>query len=62
MGNARLIGKPIPTLAIDGTKHGVGLKGVDEGTGAVVDGFAGEEHIVGVHDAVYESEALPMCD
>ena len=24
--------------------------------------LSGEEHIVGVHDAVHESEALPMCD
>jgi hypothetical protein len=45
---------------VDGTEDGFRVVGFHEGAGAVVDGFAGEGHVVGVHDAVDEADLEPF--
>ena len=57
----RLICIGIPTLPINRGKHRAGGVGLDERAGAVVDGLAGQRHIVGVHHAVHKSQAHPKC-
>ena len=41
-------------------EHRVGVVGVHEGAGAVVDGFARDADVVGVHHAVDEAHAHPL--
>ena len=52
----------VSALLIDGAKFFLGIKVVHEGAGSVVDGLAGEAHVVGVHDAVDEANTHPLGD
>lgn len=62
LGDARLILISIATLSINGAEFLGGIKAIHEGAGAVVDGLAGKAHVVGVHDAVDESDTHPLSD
>ncbi len=55
----RLLAESVAATAIDGTEDGGGAVGVEKGAGAVVDGFAGDGHVVGIHDAVDEADMHP---
>ncbi len=46
-------------MLVDGAEHRGWVVGVEEGAGAVVDGLAGEGHVVGVHDTVDEADQHP---
>ena len=50
----------VAALPVDGAEHGGGIVGVQERAGAVIDGFARDRHVVGVHDAVHEADAQPL--
>jgi hypothetical protein len=47
---------------VDRAEDGVGVEGLHEGAGAVVDGLARDRHVVGVHDAVDEADVHPLRD
>ena len=47
---------------IDRAEYGPGAECFDEGTGAVVDGFPGNAHVVGIHHAVNETDPHPAGD
>lgn len=61
-GDGSLLVVGVAAVVVDGAEGGFGVEGVDEGAGAVVDGFAGEGHVVGVHDAVDEADGEPLGD
>ena len=58
--NSRLLGIGVAALVVDGTEYCVRSEGLHERTGAVVDGFARQGHVVGVHDAVNEAQPQPL--
>ena len=49
-------------MAVDGAEDGGGVVAVDEGARAVINGLAGERHVVGIHHAVDEADAHPLGD
>ena len=53
--DAWLVAVSVAPKAIDGAIDRCGIVAVDEGAGTVVDGFAGDRHVVGVHDTVNEA-------
>ena len=54
-----LIAISVAAFGIDRTEHGLGVEMLHEGARAVIDGFAGNRHVVGVHDAMNETHAHP---
>ena len=60
MADARLVDVGVAAAVVDRAEHRVGLVGVHEGAGAVVDGLAGDRAVVGVHDAVDEAHQHPL--
>ncbi len=58
--NLRLILVGITAILINRTEHRFRIVGLHECTGAVVDGFPGNAHIVGVHYAVDKTHAHPL--
>ena len=58
----RLVAVGVAALVIDAAEDGFGVIRFHEGAGAVVDGFAGERHVVGVHHAVDEAGVEPLGD
>ena len=61
MGDTRLVAEGIAATLINGAEHGLRMIGVHEGARAVINGFSGQQHIVRIHNAVYESGHLPAC-
>jgi hypothetical protein len=61
-GDQRLVAIGIAPAGVDRAEDRVGVEVVHEGAGAVVDGFARQGHVVGVHDAVDEAHAHPARD
>ena len=59
LGDRRLVCIGIAAELVDGGIDRVRMIAVHEGAGAVVDRFTGQEHVVGVHDAVDEADAEP---
>ena len=57
-----MISVGVAFVAVDGAEGGVGVVVVHEGAGAVVDGFAGEGHVIGIEDAVDEADVHPAGD
>ena len=62
MGDARLVAKGVTAAPIDGAEHRFGIVGVHERAGSIVDGFAGDGAVVGVHHAVDEADQQPARD
>ena len=60
--DGRLVGVGVAAVDVDGAEDLVGIVGLHEGAGAVVDGLSGDGHVVGVHDSVDEAEAEPLGD
>ena len=57
-----LVREGVAAVPVDRREHFRRIVFVEEGAGAVVDGFAGHRHIVGVHHAVNEAELHPSGD
>jgi len=55
----RLVAIGITTACIDRAEDGGGIIGIEEGAGTVIDGFAGDRDIVGVHHAMDEADQEP---
>lgn len=55
-------GESVASLPVNRGIDGRGVIVVHEGAGAIVDGFARDRHIVGVHNAVDEADAHPFRD
>ncbi len=55
----RLLTEGVAPGGVDRAEDRRGVEGVDEGAGAVVDGLAGDGHVVGVHHAVHEADQHP---
>ena len=70
LGDLGLPAVGVPAAMIDGTEDGIRIVGVHERTGAVIDGFTANGHIVRVHNAMDEANqqpvgyqrCLPLCD
>ena len=60
MANIGLVAVGVAALPVDRTKDGVGVIGIHKGTGAVVDGFAGDADVVGVHDPMHKAQQHPL--
>ena len=60
LGDAGLVLISVAALLIDVAEFPGGIKVVHESAGTVVNGFAGEAHVVGVHDSVDEAHAHPL--
>ena len=58
-GDFGLLAEGVAPELVDRGKHHVGVIGIHEGAGAVVDGFPRDRHVVGVHDPVDEAHAHP---
>ena len=56
MGDGRLLTIGITSGMVDGAEHLVGIELVHECTGAIVNGFPANQHIVGIHHAVNEAQ------
>ena len=61
-GDGGLLAEGVATVAVDGAEDGGGVVAVDEGARAVINGLAGERHVVGIHHAVDEADAHPLGD
>ena len=59
MGDARLVAVGVAAGVIDGAEYRGRVEFIHEGAGPVIDGLPGQQHIVGVHDAVDEPQQLP---
>ena len=57
--DAGLVAKRITAMMIDSTEHGRGVIGIHERTRAIVDRFAGNSHVIGIHDPVNETRLHP---
>ena len=62
LGDHRLVAVGVAAALIDGAEHGLRMVAVHEGAGAVVDGLAGQGHVVGVHHAVDKAHPHPFGD
>ena len=62
MGDGRLVPPRVACVAVDVAEDAVGVEIVHEGARTVVDGFAGDGAVVGIHHAVDESEWEPFRD
>ena len=60
LGYARLVAVGVAALVVYGTIDSLRMIGVHEGAGAIVNGLAAEQHVVGVHHPVDEAERLPL--
>jgi len=60
LGDACLVTVGVAARAIDGAEDRPRVIGVHEGAGAVINGLASDRHVVGVHDAVSESDEQPF--
>src|SRR5580692_4893875 len=60
--NAGLVPVGIAPVAVDGTEHRGWIVRLHEGAWAVVDGLAGNRHVVSVHYAMDEAEKHPLRD
>ena len=58
----RLIGPGIAALPVDRTEAGLWIKVIHEGAGAIVDGFAAQQGVVGVEHTVHKAQDLPVAD
>ena len=58
-GDDRLVAVCVPPAGVDGAVHGGRVECLHEGAWPVVDGFAGDRHVVGVHHPVDESDQHP---
>jgi len=59
-GNERLVGVGVASALVDGAVDSAGVKSVQERTRSVVDGLAGDGHVVGIHHAVDEAHQHPL--
>ena len=62
LGDGRLIGERVSAVGVDVTEGLFWVVLVEKSAGSEVEGFAGDGHVVGVHDAVDEADAHPVCD
>ena len=62
LGDAGLVGIGVAALGIDGGENRPGVIGLHEGAWAVINGLAGDGHIVGVHDTVDKADESPLRD
>ena len=62
MGDGRLIGERVSAVGVDVTEGLFWVVFVKKSAGSEVQGFAGDGHVVGVHDAMDEADAHPVCD
>ena len=60
--DAGLVAKRIAAMMVDRTEHGRGVIGIHERTRAIVDGFAGNGHVIGIHHPVNEPHLHPTRD
>ena len=59
LGDHRLVAVGVAPTVVDRAEHGGGVEHVHEGARSVVDRFAGDRDVVGVHHAVDEPECHP---
>jgi hypothetical protein len=60
LSDAWLVAVSVAPHAIDRAVDPLGVIGVHEGAGTVVNGLARYRHVVGVHDAMNEADELPL--
>ena len=61
-GDGPLVAVRVPALGVDRGEARGRVEGVDERAGAVVDGLAGQGHVVRVHHTVHEADEHPAGD
>ena len=62
MRNTGLILKSVAGALINSAVNRVIFEAIHKRARAIVNGFPGDQHIVGVHDAVDKAQTLPMTD
>ena len=62
LGTLGLIAIGIASAMIDRAENGRWVVRFHEGTWAVVDGFAGERHVIGIHDSMNKPDEHPAGD
>jgi hypothetical protein len=60
LGHAGLVAERVSAGVVDRAEDGARVVGLEEGTRSVVDGLAGDGHVVGVHHAVDEADEHPL--
>src|SRR5829696_2012904 len=58
----RLVREGVSAVVVYGAEHSGGVVRIHEGARTVVDRFAREGHVVGVHNAMDEAYEEPACD